>query len=346
MRLSASFFSTRTLSYRRSLTYFWLGEFYSVNRSLCSSSGEDDKFSELGSPVTNSVSTFPKLMTAKPEPYLTDKKTLATRKASTGISLNVDMKGTLSTADNFSPAARLQPKDPSHGSKSNSRKNVSYSGALNLIVVENIPSTISLCQVKDALSVFGKITNVSMRTNLNKPSCCHVVFKSIESRKRALSIGGITILGVNLPICALHHKEITINIHNISSETSDCEVHSLCMSYGDLKGLVRTKEDAMDAVFSVKDDLHTQRLLYNLNRTILDKSKWSANLHPEDPAPSLTTKDDDAQCNLEVDINDHIAEVRRQLEHKRMLVEDLEYLHNSLIYLRANAASNNNLSDI
>lgn len=68
--------------------------------------------------------------------------------------------------------------------------------------------------------------------------------------------------GFDLPIHPPDdQEEVTIRITNINSETSDSAVHSMCKSCGSLEGVVRTKADAVDALFSVKDNMGIQSLI-------------------------------------------------------------------------------------
>ena len=89
-----------------------------------------------------------------------------------------------------------------------------------------------------------------------------MLFESVESIRTALSVGKITVKNFNLPICPLHLSEtVTIRISNINSETADSAIHSTCTLCGPLEGLVRTKEDAVDALFSVKGEADTKSIL-------------------------------------------------------------------------------------
>ena len=45
------------------------------------------------------------------------------------------------------------------------------------ICVKNVPSVLSLAQLKEALSVFGMISHASMRTKQDELDCCDVEFE-------------------------------------------------------------------------------------------------------------------------------------------------------------------------
>ena len=56
-------------------------------------------------------------------------------------------------------------------------------------------------------------------------------------------------------------EAVSVKITNINLETTDSAIHSMCTSYGSLTGLVRTKEDAVDAFFSIKDNADIDSIL-------------------------------------------------------------------------------------
>ncbi|XP_034227170.1 uncharacterized protein LOC117636662 isoform X4 [Prunus dulcis] len=130
-------------------------------------------------------------------------------------------------------------------------------------------------------------------------------------------------------------EEVTIRITNINSETSDSAVHSMCKSCGSLAGVVRTKADAVDALFSVKDNMGIQSLIRKLNQMVVNDHKWSANLHSRDSTPAVTSKQINANCDLGLDISHHLGDLRSQISVKTVCIEDLEYLHNALLHLEA-----------
>ena len=163
------------------------------------------------------------------------------------------------------------------------------------VSIEKIPSSVKLSQLKEALSVFGKISKASMRSKIKKDDCCNIqfevrilivfyfgcpslfspffwcgclisiwftCFKSVESFEKAISVGVITVKNHILPIRPLLVEDtVTFRISNISSETADSTIYSMCMLYGTLEGLVRTKKGEVDALFGVKDNSDSQRIL-------------------------------------------------------------------------------------
>ncbi|KAL6271916.1 hypothetical protein ACE6H2_028827 [Prunus campanulata] len=173
-----------------------------------------------------------------------------------------------------------------------------------------------------------------------KPSKSSISSKDVSSkressRRASLDLETIT-KGFDLPIHPPDDQEaVTIRITNINSETSDSAIHSMCMSCGSLEGVVRTKADAVDALFSVKDNMGIQSLIRKLNRTIVNDHKWSANLHSRDAAPAVTSKQSNANCDLGLDISRHLGDLRSQISVKTVCIEDLEYLHNALLHLEA-----------
>lgn len=64
-------------------------------------------------------------------------------------------------------------------------------------------------------------------------------------------------------------EALIIRITNIGSETTDSAIHSMCTSYGSLEGLVRTKEDAVDAFFSVGDNVDIHRIVAKYETTYI-----------------------------------------------------------------------------
>ncbi|KAL6184898.1 hypothetical protein ACLB2K_046297 [Fragaria x ananassa] len=137
---------------------------------------------------------------------------------------------------------------------------------------------------------------------------------------------------------------VNIRITNINLETTDSAIHSMCTSYGSLEGLVRTKEDAVDAFFRIKDNADIDSILAKLNDTVMNDHKWSANLHQRDSIPAVTSKQSNASLNVGLHISHQLAEVRRQVSMKTVCVEDLEYLHHALLHLEAHPDSMTSIS--
>ncbi|KAM2787541.1 hypothetical protein PS2_008304 [Malus domestica] len=132
-------------------------------------------------------------------------------------------------------------------------------------------------------------------------------------------------------------EEVTIRITNINSETTDSAVHSMCTSCGSLEGLVRTKEDAVDALFSVKDKAGIKSIIKKLNETMVNGHKWSADLHGRDSSAEVRSKQSNANYDLRLEISRQLADVRREVTRKTVCIQDLECLHNSLLHLEGEA---------
>ncbi|KAK9281400.1 hypothetical protein L1049_004300 [Liquidambar formosana] len=349
--------SYRSICYRRTLANCQLQGIRS-QESLHSSSDEDDDFAELGLPLLQGGSTVLKLTTKKPEKLsqggstvlklMTEKsehfkKTDPARKASSSTSLHAESNPTSTDIrlkqGNPIPGLHLKFENDSEVPRLNvNSKTASNCKNSSSITIENIPSVINLPQLKEAISIFGKITNASMRTVPNELDCCDVVFESVESSSRAVSVGGITVRSFYLPIRPLHVPEtVTIRISNISTETDDSEIHFMCKSYCHLDGLVRKKDDVVDALFSVKDNSETQSILNKLNHTIIDDSQWSAHVLPRDSASEVMSSNGDVQSRL--------AELRRQFCIKELYLEDLEALHFALVHLEGHPAANSRKSN-
>ncbi|XP_059437651.1 uncharacterized protein LOC132170623 isoform X3 [Corylus avellana] len=253
----------RATSYLRILANTQSEGIQSLRRSLHSSSEEDDDWSELGVPVAQGVGTHLKLKTEKPDRFRKDEPR---KRSSSRMSLPAEgqprSKGVSSKLVNSSPAPTLKPDNQVNISSTPTNINVSNFKSSSSISVENVPSTINLSLLKKALSVFGEISKASMTSKPNEFNCCYVQFESVESCKRAIAVGGIRVSSFILPICPLRVEEtVTIRISNVSSETADSAIHSICVSFGLLEGLVRTKEGLVDALFSVEDNKNAQSIL-------------------------------------------------------------------------------------
>lgn len=73
----------------------------------------------------------------------------------------------------------------------------------------------------------------------------------------------VTVRNFHLEIRSLQHApEIcTVRISNISMDTAEPTIHSICMSCGPVKGLWRMKEGYVDILFSIKDHFAMQTIL-------------------------------------------------------------------------------------
>ncbi|KAE8009392.1 hypothetical protein FH972_005830 [Carpinus fangiana] len=327
----------RAASYLRILANSQSEGIHSLRRSLHSSSEEDDDFSESAVPVAQGVGTHLKLKTAKPDPFRKDEPR---RRSSSRMSLPAEgrprSKGISSKLVKSSPTPTLKPDNQVNISSTPTNINFFNFKSSSSISVENVPSTIKLSLLKSELSVFGEISMASMTSKPNEFDCCYVQFESVESRKKALAVGGIRLSSFILPIRPLRVKEtVTIRISNISSETADSTIHSMCMSFGLLEGFVRTKEGLVDALFSVEDNKNAQSILTKLNHTSMDDCKWTACLHSRDSASEVMTNKDYTPCNLGLQIVSHLDDMEAQMSMKKVYAEDLKILHHSLMHLEA-----------
>lgn len=330
----------------RPFASFQLERIEGLTRSTHSCADEEDDFSELGLPVERSVGTFPMLMTEKPETFkrsistkkasslppesiekLTGtaskhnncaskkQKSVSTKKASSLPSESIrKLVNTLSKQNNCASTPHLKPENITDSSCSNlAKKNASNFKSSTSVTIENVPSLIHLCRLKEAVSTFGKISNASMRAVPNGLDCCDIEFESVESRNRAVSVGRITLENFNLPILPLHVLHlVSIRISNVSSETDDSLIRSLCMSCGPLEGMVRDK-GIVDTSFSIRDKSDTEKIQKRLNQTIVDACKWSACLQTVMPTDVVTNNDNNADLHLGLEVSCKIHEMKSQI---------------------------------
>lgn len=358
----------------RPFASFQLESIESLTRSTHSCAGEEDDFSELGLPVEQSVGTFPMLMTEKPETFrkqrsistkkpsslppesikkltgtaskqnnCASKNSVSTKKASSLPSESIrKLVNTFSKQNNCASTPHLKPENNTDASCSNlAKKNASNFKSSTSVTIENVPSLIHLHRLKEAVSTFGKISNASMRAVPNGLDCCDIEFESVESRNRAVSVGRITLENFNLPILPLHALHIvSLRISNISSETDDSLIRSLCISCGPLEGMVRDK-DIVDASFSMRDKSDTEKIQKRLNQTIVDACKWSACLQTVMPAAVVTNNDNNAELHLGLEVSSKIHELKSQISLTQVLAEDLEYLYHALLHLQSHPSTGN-----
>ncbi|KAJ6686675.1 hypothetical protein OIU79_016443 [Salix purpurea] len=360
----------------RPFASFQLGRSERLTRSTHSCADEEDDFSELGLPVEQSAGTFPMLMTEKPETFKRQ-KSAGTKKASSLPPESIEkLTGTVSKQNNcaFKVSAstkkasslpsestrklvnsfskqnncastpHLKPENNTDASCSNlGKKNASNFKSSTSVTIENVPSLIHLCWLKEAVSTFGMVSNASMRAVPNGLDCCDIEFESVESRNRAVSAGRITVKNFNLLIHPLHVLDIvSIRISNVSSETDDSLIRSSCMSCGPLEGMVRDK-DIVDAKFSMRDKSDTEKIQKRLNQTIVDACKWSACLQTGIPTPVVTDNDNNDELHLGLEVSGKIHELKSQISLAQVLAEDLEFLYHALLHLQIHPSTSNNL---
>lgn len=133
---------------------------------------------------------------------------------------------------------------------------------------------------------------------------------------------------------------LTVRIKNINTETTDSAVHSKCTSYGPLNGLVRRQDDAVDVLFRVKDSSEAKSILRRLNGTKFDGRQWSAHVLAKDETASEAMNNiEDANCKLMLQMSDRFAELKRQMNMKKVYSEDLAILHHALLHLECQPAT-------
>ncbi|KAL3519136.1 hypothetical protein ACH5RR_021725 [Cinchona calisaya] len=161
------------------------------------SSSEDD-FSELDPPVAGNSATQLKLVTEKRETFVDHNDT---------SKLDVNRKSS--------------PKVDTSCSVS----------------VKNIPSTVGLSDLVQAISMFGKVSSACIRSVPDGLDCCDVDF---ESNTGVVFAGVITVESIHLPIRPLHSSEIvSIRIQGIGKGTTDPTIHSIYKSINELDGLAK-----------------------------------------------------------------------------------------------------------
>lgn len=358
----------------RPFASFQLERIESLTRSTHSCAGEEDDFSELGLPVEQSVGTFPMLMTEKPETFkkqrsistkkpsslppesiekltgtaskqnnCASKNSVSTKKASSLPSESIrNLVNTFSKQNNCASTPHLKPENNTDASCSKlAKKNASNFKSSTSVTIENVPSLLHLRRLKEAVSTYGKISNASMRAVPNGLDCCDIEFESVESRNRAVSVGRITLENFNLPILPLHVLHIvSLRISNVSSETDDSLIRSLCMSCGPLEGMVRDK-DIVDASFRMRDKSDTEKIQKRLNQPIVDACKWSACLQTVMPTAVVTNNDNNAELHLGLEVSGKIHELKSQISLTQVLAEDLEYLYHALLHLQSHPSTGN-----
>ncbi|TYG93645.1 hypothetical protein ES288_A11G126900v1 [Gossypium darwinii] len=297
----------------------------SLKRSV-HTSNDDGDFAELGLPVERVGGVIAKLMTERPQHFV---KINGTKKKLNGSPFKEDSclnikDVSLIVGNSFVPSLDLENND---SGRSTFRTSSS-------VTIKNAPSIIDFLELKEAISVFGKVIKVSRRPGPYGLDNWDIEFKRLKSSKKALSVGYITVKKMHLRIWPLQSLEtVIVRISNISLETADSTIHSACKLCGSLKGLVRMKEDVVDALFSLKGETDTKSILKKLNSTVIDESKWSAHLQQSDSPSMAMTENGNAEGHLGFKIGGHLADLEREVLMKKICVEDLHRLHHCVLHL-------------
>ncbi|ERN16778.1 uncharacterized protein LOC18445104 [Amborella trichopoda] len=297
--------------------------------------GEDeDDFSELGSPVTETGNATLEQMKDTNRLNLEPlRKLLGVERIRAAPSMrpfpdkkNPDMMIHLKTDKFFSD---------DHFSSGATTKNEREK---NSIIIDKVPSALCPFHLRDAASEYGDILHVHMTTGENGFKSCHIDFKSKESKERAVAARWISVKSYRLPIQSLSLPGSTaVRIENISNETTEAAIHSLCMSFGPVESLSREKNGAVDVIFNVEDSALMPNILKKLNDVVMDDCQWSAQLLSWDSPNTINTSDD--QGSVGSLISNHIQEIRKQLQEKMIDLEDLEELHLAIEHLRDSPAN-------
>ncbi|XP_049935768.1 uncharacterized protein LOC116261774 isoform X2 [Nymphaea colorata] len=202
----------------------------------------------------------------------------------------------------------------------------------NAIIVEKVPLSITLKQLKQAVSIFGEIQSSFVRSCDNGLCSCHIEFKSFESKVSAITAGCVSVESRLLPIYDLPVSlYAAVRIHNINLGTAEPMVHSVCMSCAPVRSLIRSSDCTVDVHFSLKDDADIPGILIKLNNVEMDGCRWLARLVDNDALPPVTLED--SSWRIESQIGSLILDIRKQMQLKCVYLEDLEELHDAIVHL-------------
>lgn len=214
----------------------------------------------------------------------------------------------------------------------------------NCVIIEKVPSSITVSQLREAMSIHGEVSSAFMSRGHNGSQSCRIEFKTVESLKRALVARRVTVRNFHLEIHSLHAPEIyTVRISNISMDTAEPTIHSICKSCGSMEGLWRMKEGYVDVLFSIKDHFTVQTVLKRLNDVRINGCQWSAQLLPKNTTNSVISSSD-AKQGVGSQISNLMSGLRRQLRMKKIHLEDLENLHHAIIHLKECSSASHNRS--
>ncbi|KAE8697943.1 MYB-like DNA-binding domain protein [Hibiscus syriacus] len=300
--------------------------FESLKRSLHTSTDDDD-FAELGLPEERVGGIIRKLKTGKPEHFV---KIGGAEKKLNGSHFKADSHLNIKDVSHKVAKSSVPSLDLQNNNDEKSNFRTSHS-----VTIKNVPSIIDCLKLKKTISVFGKVSKFSKRSVPNGLDCCDIEFKLEKSRKEALSMGYVTVKEVSLLIWPLQSSEtVIIRIRNISLETAESAIHFTCKSCGLFEGLVKLKEDVVDASFRVNGETDTKTILKKLNSIVMDESKWSARLQDgESPSMAMTENGNAEDDDLAFKIGGHFTYWEREIRMKKICVNDLQLLHHSLLHL-------------
>ncbi|GFQ02452.1 hypothetical protein PHJA_002389100 [Phtheirospermum japonicum] len=344
--------------------------FEGSNRHVHSSAIEDDGFSELGPEVSEYRAKQIKLVTEKPH-YVVKKNhskreldgrpvssctrpspkaiiaTMAGNAPTSNPKLGGHSRASVSTDDDAKKISDIEsaptsnPKLGGHSRASMSTddyaKKISDIESPRSILVKNIVSKVSLSELVESISVFGKVSGASFVAASNGLRSCNIEFEDVDSSTRAVSAGKIAVGSQEFPVHPLDAVDIVaVRIENVNEETSDYAIHSRCKTVGEFVGLARTSKDVVEAFFNVRHDTNHLNILKLLNNTVIDRNNWSAHVVASKPAISNSSEissDGEARYKLGMEILDRFSELRKQIIMKRMFLDDLETLNASIMHM-------------
>lgn len=74
-------------------------------------------------------------------------------------------------------------------------------------------------------------------------------------------------------------------------------------------------------------------VIFRLNSTVVDESKWSAHLQQSESQSMAMTENGNAEGDLGFKIGGHLADLEREVLVKKICVEDLQLLHHCVLHL-------------
>ncbi|KAH9306163.1 hypothetical protein KI387_010567, partial [Taxus chinensis] len=206
-------------------------------------------------------------------------------------------------------------------------------GGEKSVFIEYVPRGITLLDIRKALSIYGEIVGCYLRPGESGMPGCHIEFKAAEDKERALSDRWVFVDGKQLSVCRVDFPvTMVVRITNLGPETAVKDVHSICMSYGNMESLQMRDNGVLDAHFSISESRNMPKILEKLNEVTLNNSRWIAQ-----PAPSLS------QCLAETpegqewvgkQLSNHIGNIKKQLQLKRIYLEDIEKLHGAIMHIK------------
>lgn len=87
-------------------------------------------------------------------------------------------------------------------------------------------------------------------------------------------------------------------------------------------------------------------LVVRLNHTITDDCNWTACLNPRDSASEVMSNNNDNQCDLGMQISNHLADLKKEMSIMKVHADDLQNLHHVILHLEAPPAAEREVPDI